>query len=111
MKLSTLALAASLAAPAAQPPPAVQFGKIFTASANAYAVVHHDSRRVSAPHCVEASRGHYMCAYTAKTPEHAHECHLIQARWTPTAASTITVTLSGRVRRCGSLREALHSLG
>jgi hypothetical protein len=39
------------------------------------------------------------------------ECHLIQARWTPNATSTFTVTLSGRVARCGSLREALDSMG
>jgi hypothetical protein len=35
---------------------------------------------------------------------------VMQARWTPQAASTITVTLAGRAGRCGTLREALRSL-
>jgi hypothetical protein len=34
----------------------------------------------------------------------------MQARWTPERASTITITLAGRTRRCGSLRQALDSL-
>lgn len=114
MKLSTFIGAALLAAPAAQvaptrPPSAPEFAKIFVASANAYSVAHHDARRVRAPHCVEAARGRYMCAYTAVTPA-GRECHLIQAGWTPTADSTITVTLSGRTRRCDSLRAAIRSL-
>jgi hypothetical protein len=114
VKLSTILAAALLAAPATQaattqPPSAVEFAKIFVGSANAYSVAHHDVRRVTAPHCVEAARGRYMCAYTAVTPV-ARECHLMQARWTPTAASTVTVTLSGRTHRCDSLRAAVRSL-
>ena len=34
----------------------------------------------------------------------------MQARWTPNRASAFTVTLSGRTRKCGSLREALQNL-
>ena len=123
MKLSTIIGAALLAAPAthaapmqppsavefAKAPSAVEFAKIFVASANAYSVAHHDGRSVTKPHCVEAARGRYMCAYTAVTPA-GRECHLMQARWTPTAASTITVTLSGRTHRCDSLRAAIRSL-
>jgi hypothetical protein len=114
MKLSTIIGAALLAAPAThaaptQPPSAVEFAKILVASANAYSVAHHDGRRVTEPHCVEAARGRYMCAYTAVTPA-GRECHLMQASWTPTAASTITVTLSGRTHRCDSLRAAIRSL-
>jgi hypothetical protein len=115
MKLSTFAGAALLALPAthvapAHPPSAVQFAKIFVASANTYATAHHDASRLRGAHCVEASRAHYMCAYTAVTQAHGAQCHLMQARWTPTATSTITVTLSGRTRRCGSVREAIRSL-
>jgi hypothetical protein len=114
MKLSTIIGAMLLAAPAThaaptQPPSAVEFANIFVASANAYPVAHHDARRVAKPHCVQAARARYMCAYTAVTPA-GRECHLIQASWTPTAASTITVTLSGRTHRCDSLRAAIRSL-
>ncbi len=115
MKRSTVVLAALFAAPGihaahAKPPSAAAFGKIFVATANAYASAHHDARRVSHPHCVQAAPGQYMCAYLAVTPASGAQCHLMQARWTPTAASTITVTLSGRTRRCGSVREAIRSL-
>jgi hypothetical protein len=114
MNLSTLIGAALLAAPAthvapAQPPSAVEFGKVFVASANAYSVAHHDARRLTDPHCVQAARGRYMCAYTLVTPS-GRECHLMQAGWTPTAASTITVTLAGRAHRCDSVRAAIRSL-
>jgi hypothetical protein len=113
MKLSTFIGAALLATPGihvapTQPPSAVGFAKIFVASANAYSVAHHNARRVTEPHCVQAAR-RYMCAYTAVTPA-GRECHLMQASWTPTAASTITVTLSGRTHRCGSVRAAIRSL-
>jgi hypothetical protein len=114
MKLSTIVGVALLAAPAThaaptQPPSAVEFAKIFVASANAYSVAHHDGRGVAEPHCVEAAPGRYMCAYTAVTPA-GRACHLMQATWTPAAASTITVTLSGRTHRCDSLRSAIRSL-
>jgi hypothetical protein len=114
MKLSTIIGAALLAAPAThaaptQPPSAGGFAKTFVALVNAYSVAHHDARHVTEPHCVEAARGRYMCAYTAVTPA-GRECHLMQASWTPTAASTITVTLSGRTHRCDSVRAAIRSL-
>ena len=114
MKLSTIIGVALLSAPAThaaptQPPSAVEFANIFVGSANAYSVAHGDARRVTKPHCVEAARGRYMCAYTAITPA-GRECHLMQASWTPTAASTFTVTLSGRTYRCDSLRAAIRSL-
>ena len=115
MKRSTFILAALFAVPAihsapAKPPSAARFAQIFVATANAYASAHHDGRRVSRPHCVQAAPGRYMCAYLAVTPTHGTQCHLMQARWTPTAASTITVTLSGRTHRCGSIQEAIRSL-
>jgi len=114
MKLSAIIGAALLVAPAThaaptKPPSAAEFATIFMGSANAYSVAHHDGRSVTEPHCVQAARGRYMCAYTAVT--HAgRECHLMQARWTPKMASTITVTLSGRTHRCDSIRAAIRSL-
>jgi hypothetical protein len=51
-----------------------------------------------------------MCSYAARRPGETNTCHLVQARWTPGQASTITVTLAGRVKRCANLREALDSL-
>jgi hypothetical protein len=60
-------------------------------------------------HCVQAAPGAYMCAYTVLRAGHP-ECHLMQGRWTPHAASTITVTLAGRSRRCGTVRQAIQSL-
>jgi hypothetical protein len=60
-------------------------------------------------HCVQAAPGAYMCAYTVLRAGHS-ECHLMQGRWTPHAASTITVTLAGRSRRCGTVRQAIQSL-
>jgi len=92
-------------------PSAAEFGVLFVETTNSYAREHRDSARISEPHCVQASAGHYMCAYTV-TKRGAHgTCHLMQARWTPLRASTITVTLAGRTGRCGTLREALDSLG
>ncbi len=114
MNLAPIISAVLLASPAAhltppQPPSAAAFARSFVASANAWSVSHHDTRRVVKPHCVEAARGRYMCAYTAVTPA-GRECHLMQASWTPAAPSAITVTLSGRTNRCDSLRAAIRSV-
>jgi len=51
-----------------------------------------------------------MCSYESRAPGRDPDCHIVQARWTPQTASTFTVTLSGRVARCGTLRAALRSL-
>jgi hypothetical protein len=103
-------LAPSAVVAATHPPSAGRFAQIFVASTNAYAAAHHDARRVGHAHCVEPLRGRYMCSFVAEVPRDAPECHLIQARWTPDGASSITITLSGRTRRCRSLRDALRSL-
>ena len=58
----------------------------------------------------KASPGYYMCSYALERAGQPLECHIMQARWTPRQASTITVTLAGRTARCGSLREAIASL-
>lgn len=107
-----------VAAPSAEPvahaapstPSAQEFAHNFVGTTNAYAVASGDEMRVGNAHCVQADRGNYMCSYSAKRPGVAAECHIMQARWTPHEASTITITLAGRAGRCGSLDEALRSL-
>src|SRR5689334_14752923 len=79
-------------------PTAAAFGEALAATAS-----------ITRTHCVEAKPGAYMCAYTLVRAGRS-ECHLMQGRWTPRARSTITVTLAGRTRRCGTVREAIHSL-
>jgi hypothetical protein len=96
--------------PRPAPPSAGEFGVAFVETTNSYAREHHDSARISDPHCVQASAGHYMCAYTVTGRGPHPTCHLMQARWTPDETSTITVTLAGGTGRCGTLREALDSL-
>lgn len=78
-----------------------------SAAAFGEALVHTAS--ITHTHCVQAAPGAYMCAYTL-TRAGRQECHLMQGRWTPNATSTITVTLAGRSRRCGTVREAIQSL-
>lgn len=102
-------ISASARAPEA-PPSAAEFGKRLFAMANAYAAQQGQAVRLGRADCVQAAPGRYMCSYASRTPGQAAECHLLQARWTPEAASTFTVTLSGRVARCDSLRAALRSL-
>jgi hypothetical protein len=91
-------------------PSAPEFARVFVGTTNQYAADHGDPRRISKPDCVQASPGHYMCSYVATRPREPRKCYLMQARWTPERTSTITVTLAGRTRGCGSLREALDSL-
>ena len=102
--------AAPVAALAHTTPTATEFAHNFVGATNAFAVAHGDETRIGSANCVEAKRGHYMCSYAAKRPGIAPECHVMQARWTPNALSTITVTLAGRAGRCGTLRDALRSL-
>lgn len=99
-----------LSSTAAAAPAAVDFADIFVSTANAYARAHHDAKRIGHADCVQAAPGRYMCSYRAMLPGRS-ECHLVQARWTPELASSFTVTLAGRVKRCATLREALRSLG
>src|SRR5829696_3487038 len=108
--IQTAPAKAEVAAPLRTTPTAAEFAHNFVGATNAFAVAHGDVTRVGNAQCVEATRGHYMCSYAAKRPGIAPECHVMQARWTPQAASTITITLAGRAGRCGTLREALRSL-
>jgi hypothetical protein len=91
-------------------PTAADFGRAFVGTANAYAAAHASPARLTNPDCVQAMVGRYMCSYAITRPGRRLECHLMQARWTPEEASTITVTLAGRTARCESLRAALDSL-
>jgi len=92
-------------------PSAAEFAHAFVELANGFAQANGDFARIARADCVQGSSGHYMCSYAVTRPGRSDECHLMQARWTPDQASTITVTLAGRTRRCESLRGALQSLG
>jgi hypothetical protein len=102
------AKAARASAPAT--PSAADFTAEFIGVTNQYAKEHGVAARASGAHCVEAASGRYMCSYIVTT-NGASTCHLMQARWTPNQTSTITVTLAGRTARCGTLREAIQTLG
>jgi hypothetical protein len=90
---------------AANTPSAVDFGRALMGTANQYGA----DARIARPHCVQAKPGRYMCSYAVVRGARS-ECHIMQGRWTPDAASTITVTLAGRTARCNSLRDAIQSL-
>ena len=98
------------AAPVATTPTAQEFAHYFVGATNAYAAAHGETTRIGNAHCVQASRGHYMCSYSARQLGAPELCHIMQGRWTPNAASTITVTLSGHAARCRTLPDALSSL-
>ena len=91
-------------------PGATEFAEEFVGATNQYAKEHGDAKRLGHAHCVVASPGYYMCSYTVEKPGAPSTCHLMQAHWTPRLASSITVTLSGRTRKCGSVREAINTL-
>lgn len=92
------------------PPGPSEFARDVVGTTTAYAEAHGAAARITDVDCVEASSGHYMCSYAVTRPNRRRECRLMQATWTPNRASTYTVTLAGRVHRCGTLREALRSL-
>jgi len=91
-------------------PSAAEFANDLAGTANQYSTEHAAGARLTRTHCVRPAAGHYMCSFAVVHDDGSSECHLIQARWTPEAESTITVTLAGRVARCGSLREAIDSV-
>lgn len=95
---------------AAPSPTASEFARVVVGTTTAYALAHGAAIRLRQVHCVKASRVDYMCSYAVARPGRAPECHLMQATWTPARASIYTVTLAGRVRACGTLREAIRSL-
>ena len=94
----------------AKAPSASEFAIAFVEATNRKAKDRRDPARISRPDCVQPAPGRYMCSYVVLKPRRGEECHLMQARWTPRTASTISVTLAGRTTRCGSMREALDSL-
>jgi hypothetical protein len=91
-------------------PTAAEFASDLAGTANQYSAQHAAGDRLARTHCVQPAAGRYMCSFAVVHRNGSSECHLIQARWTPEAESTITVTLAGRVARCSSLREALETL-
>jgi hypothetical protein len=111
MSATTVAAARATTTPApVASPSAAGFAAVFVVTTNRYASAHGDRARIGDADCVEAARGRYMCSYAVRRPGVARECHLMQARWTPRLASTFTITLSGRVKRCATLKQALRSL-
>jgi hypothetical protein len=92
---------------AATTPTAAEFGRALMGTANQFG----SDAKIARTHCVQAKPGRYMCSYAVQRKGRQDECHLMQGRWTPDADSTITVTLAGRAGRCGSLRDAIQSLG
>ena len=106
---------APLATPAAAaldaaPGPA-EFARQLAGLANQFSVQTGDDARLTQVECVQgAHRGHYMCSFALVRTSRPMECHLIQAIWTPAGVDSFRITLSGRVGRCGSLREAIQSL-
>jgi len=91
-------------------PSASQFAHDLVGVTNAYAQKNGDGAVIGDAQCVTPAPGQYMCSYRA-TVHGTTTCHLMQAKWTPTSPSSITVTLAGRTNRCGTLREAIQSLG
>ena len=114
------ATTASVAVPAAQAnvggssreasPSAVEFASLFADATTAYQKAHGIAARLINVDCVRASAVDYMCSYALASPGRTPSCHLMQARWTPNSATLYTVTLAGRIKECGTLREALRSL-
>lgn len=93
-------------------PDAGEFARLFAGMTNQMAAEQGDGARVRNVDCVEgASKGHYMCSYGIFRPSRPVECHVMQAEWTPTEVDSFRVKMAGRVGRCGSLREAIRSLG
>jgi hypothetical protein len=92
-------------------PTAAEFANDLAGTANQYGNEHAADAHLARTHCVQPAAGRYMCSFAVVHADGSSECHLIQARWTPEADSTITVTLAGRVARCGSLRAAVNSMG
>jgi hypothetical protein len=89
---------------------AFEFAQMLIEATTRYASTHDDPTRISHADCVQAAPRRYMCSYRVNKPDAPRTCHLMQARWTPQKASSITVTLAGRTNRCGTLSEALQSL-
>jgi hypothetical protein len=92
------------------PPSAAKFALVLVSVSNAFAKEHGNPERLAHADCVQGLPGHYMCSYVVNRPGRKGECHLVQAHWGEEPNSSFTVVLSGRVKRCGSLREAVRSL-
>ena len=94
----------------AQPPSAAGFAGLLVDSTTAYQKANGISAHLANVDCVRASSLEYMCSYAITSPNRSAACYLMQARWTPAIHFLYTVTLSGRVRECGTLHAALRSL-
>jgi hypothetical protein len=92
------------------PPSAAEFALVLVSVSNAFAKTHGNAERLAHADCVPGSPAHYMCSYVVNRPGRKSECHLIQAHWGEDPNSSFTVDLNGRVKRCGTVREAIRSL-
>jgi len=99
------------AGPDDAPPTATEFADEFVGVTNQHAKENGDPARLARADCAQAARGRYMCSYAVEKPGAPATCHIMQARWTSARlTSSFTVTLAGRTRKCGSLREAIRTL-
>ena len=92
LSVTSVAAASTTQRSAAPDPSAIEFEALFVGMLNRRAEKIRDPRRIRAADCVEAAPGRYMCSYAVVQPGNPMSCHLMQARWTPGRASTITVT-------------------
>jgi len=107
----TAPLAVPVAASLDAAPGPAEFAHELAGLANQFSAQTGDDGRLTQVECVQgAHRGHYMCSFALLRTSRPTECHLIQAIWTPAGVDSFRITLSGRVARCGSLREAVQSL-
>ena len=83
---------------------AAAFARALSGTANQFA----STAKIANVHCVEGDPGDYMCSY-AVLRQGRMQCHLMQGHWNA-ATMEIEVTLAGRTKRCGTLRDAVHSL-
>ena len=108
---AVLVLAPAALAVRIAPPNASGFAAVLVTSTTDYVKANGGALKIERTDCVEPRPGRYMCSYALRAPGGLDNCHLMQARWTPTGASLFTVTLAGRTRRCANLSDALRSLG
>lgn len=81
------------------------FGRALAGAANEFG----GPARIVNVHCVQGDPGNYMCSYGVLQRGKRLECHLMQGSWSQDTLQ-IEVTLSGRTRRCATLRDAVRSL-
>jgi hypothetical protein len=90
-------------------PTATEFAVILSTATNQFGEANGESRRIRGVDCVKGAPADYMCSFEEVGPT-GRRCRLAHLRHTPKLESTVTVLTAGRVGRCGTVREAFHSL-